>query len=154
MLSRLKSMFLEKTPEAPAGEDQVRLAAAALLVEAAEMDGHLHEEEHGRIHGLLRRRFGLSEEEAAELMAQARAEVAEAVQLVSFTRAIKDHCSLEQRVEILEMLWEVVYADGELHDYEANLIRRVAGLLYVPDRDSGEARKRAMARLGIDPSPS
>ena len=48
------------------------------------------------------------------------------------------------------MLWEVVYADGELHDYEASLLRRIAGLLYVPDRESGEARKRVLARLGVE----
>ena len=50
---------------------------------------------------------------------------------------------------ILELLWEVGYADGQLHDYEASLLRRVAGLLYVSDRESGEARLRVMARLGI-----
>ena len=47
------------------------------------------------------------------------------------------------------MLWEVAYADGALHDYESNLMRRLAGLLHVSDRDSGEARKRAIERLGI-----
>ena len=47
----------------------------------------------------------------------------------------------------MEMLWEVAYADGELHDYEASLIRRVTGLLHVSDRDSGAARKRALDRL-------
>jgi uncharacterized tellurite resistance protein B-like protein len=51
---------------------------------------------------------------------------------------------------IIEMLWEVVYADGVLHDYEANLLRRIGGLIYVSDRDRGAARKRVMKRLGID----
>ena len=50
---------------------------------------------------------------------------------------------------MIEMLWEVVYADGQLHDYEASLLRRVTGLLYVSDRDSGEARLRVMEKLGI-----
>jgi uncharacterized tellurite resistance protein B-like protein len=48
------------------------------------------------------------------------------------------------------MLWQVVYADGRLDDYEANLMRRISGLIHVPDRDSGEARKRALARLGLE----
>jgi len=48
-------------------------------------------------------------------------------------------------------MWEVVYADGVLDDYEANLLRRVAGLIYVPDRESGQARQRVIARLGITP---
>ena len=56
----------------------------------------------------------------------------------------------EERVGILELLWEVVYADGQLHDYEASLLRRVAGLLYVSDRESGEARLRVMGRLGTE----
>ena len=50
---------------------------------------------------------------------------------------------------MIEMLWEVAYADGVLSKYEANLVRRIAGLIYVSDRDSGIARKRVMARLGI-----
>ena len=55
----------------------------------------------------------------------------------------------EGRVGILEPLWEVAYADGQLHVYEASLLRRVAGLLYVSDRESGEARLRVMAKLGL-----
>ncbi len=53
----------------------------------------------------------------------------------------------EAWLELMEMLWEVAYADGELHHLEANLMRRLAGLLQVPDRDSGAARKRALKRL-------
>jgi uncharacterized tellurite resistance protein B-like protein len=54
---------------------------------------------------------------------------------------------------MIEMLWEVVYADGELHDLEASLLRRVGGLLYVSDRDRGAARMRVLNRLGIaDPT--
>jgi len=51
------------------------------------------------------------------------------------------------------MLWEVAYADGQLHDYESNLVRRIAGLLYVPDHESGTARRRAMAKLGLSDDP-
>ena len=62
---------------------------------------------------------------------------------------VTDRFSFEERVELMEMLWQVAYADGELDDFEANLLRRVAGLIHVSDRDSGAARKRAMARLGL-----
>jgi uncharacterized tellurite resistance protein B-like protein len=71
------------------------------------------------------------------------------VQWHGFTTAIKDGFEPAERVELIEMLWEVVYADGQLHDYEASLLRRIAGLLYVSDRNSGEARKRVLARLGM-----
>jgi uncharacterized tellurite resistance protein B-like protein len=63
---------------------------------------------------------------------------------------IKDSFDQEERVELMEMLWEVVYADGALHHLEANLMRRIAGLIFVPDRESGEARKRALSKLGLD----
>ena len=49
----------------------------------------------------------------------------------------------------MEMLWEVAYADGTLHDYEANLLRRLTALIHVTDRESGQARKRALAKLGL-----
>ena len=68
---------------------------------------------------------------------------------MGFTRVIKDRYSPEERVELVEMAWEVVYADGELHDYEANLLRRLGGLLYVSDKERGDARKRVLARLQL-----
>ena len=81
------------------------------------------------------------------LVAEAAEVQNESNHLVRFTRAIKDAYPLEERVVVIEMLWEIVYADGILHDYEANLLRRVSGLLYVPDRDQGEARKRVLGRI-------
>ncbi len=66
-----------------------------------------------------------------------------------FTRVVKDSFSHAERVELIEMIWEVVYADGERHDYEDSLMRRIAGLIYVSDRERGEARRRALARLGV-----
>ena len=97
---------------------------------------------------LLREKFALNVEEARNLRELAVAEQSEANQLLGFTRIIKDHYALDERVELIEMVWEVVYADGQLHDYEANLLRRLGGLLYVSDRERGDARKRVLARLG------
>jgi uncharacterized tellurite resistance protein B-like protein len=71
------------------------------------------------------------------------------VQWQRHTRAIVDRFDEAERVGMIEMLWEVVYADGRVDDYEANLLRRVGGLIYVSDRDRGEARKRVEARLGL-----
>jgi uncharacterized tellurite resistance protein B-like protein len=92
----------------------------------------------------------LTEAEARSLLELAGDEVANASQLYGFTRVVKDNFDHDERVELMEMLWEVVYADGALHDLEASLMRRIAGLIYVPDRESGAARKRAMSRLGLD----
>jgi len=152
MLNRIMRLFAARTPsdEGEAGQhthDELQLAAAALLVEAAAMDGHYGEAEQAAIGRLLRRKFGLNDTEANSLQELALAEQSEANQLLGFTRVIKDRYSEEERVELIEMAWEVAYADGELHDYEANLLRRLGGLLYVSDRERGEARKRVLARL-------
>ena len=152
MLDRLRRLLTGGPPVAqPAAHsfEERQLAAAALMVEAATMDGTLGADERGRIGRSIQDRFGLSADEAADLIAEAEQAVAASVQWHGFTSAIKDGFDHAERVELIEMLWEVVYADGQLHDYEASLLRRIAGLLYVSDRESGEARKRVLARLGV-----
>ncbi len=151
MLNRIKSLLGSLSADAGAsrGGEPARLAAAALLVEAATMDGTIGEAERGSILRLLRERFALTAAEAEELFSEASAANAQSTQLFEFTRSIKDAFDYDQRVGLIEMLWEVVYADGQLHDYESNLVRRISGLIYVSDQDSGAARKRALTRLGL-----
>jgi uncharacterized tellurite resistance protein B-like protein len=131
--------------------DELHLAAAALLVEAARMDDHFGEAEWVTVHALLRSRFDLSKEETDALLEAADREVAGSVEIYRFARLVKDSFDHGERVELIEMLWEVVYADDVLHDHEANLLRRVAGLIYVSDRESGQARKRVLGRRGRNP---
>jgi uncharacterized tellurite resistance protein B-like protein len=126
------------------------VAAAALMVEAATMDSDFDAAERARIGQLVQDRFALSPAEAVDLVAEAEQAVVASVQWHGFTSAIKDGFDHDERVELIEMLWEVAYADGQLHDYEASLLRRITGLLYVGDRESGEARKRVVARLGLE----
>jgi len=152
MINRIKALLASKNH--PSGPDskrptqgELQLAAACLLIEAATLDGYYGEKEQAAIDNLLQDKFGLNDEEARTLNELAAMEHSEANQLLNFTRIIKDHYSLEERVDLIEMVWEVVYADGELHDYEANLLRRLGGLLYVSDRERGDARKRVLARL-------
>jgi uncharacterized tellurite resistance protein B-like protein len=154
MLDRIKRVLLApESAEDPAGrhsfEDR-QIAAAALLVEAASMDSDFDAKERTRIGELIRARFDLDDDEARALIEEAEARAADSVQWQGFTRAVKQGFDHAERVALIEMLWEVAYADGELHDYEASLLRRVTGLLYVSDRESGEARNRVRARLGID----
>lgn len=149
MLDRLKKMFGagETDPHAP-GEhtvDELHLAAAVLLVEAARMDDSIGDDERGVIVDLVRARFELSDEAVESVVELADQVARDAVELSRFTRRIREDFDHEERIEMIEMLWRVVYADGVVHDHEANLLRRVAGLLYVSDRESGEARKRAIA---------
>jgi uncharacterized tellurite resistance protein B-like protein len=149
MLDRLKQLFQPDAATGPRGFDQLQLAAAVLMVEAATMDSTFDAKERARIVQLLQDRFALDSEEAEDLVAEAERTAADSVEWHGFTRAIKDGFDHDERVQLIEMLWEVAYADGELHDYEASLLRRVTGLLYVSDRESGEARKRVLARLGL-----
>jgi len=154
MIERIKALLLGEVKNPPPGdgkdmEDDSRVAAAALLVEAACMDGTIDDSERGTIVQLLGAKFGLEAEAAAELMATASRAVAESHQLFAFIRVINDRYSHDERVGIIEMLWEVAYADGHLHDYESNLVRRVSGLIHVPDRESGDARKRVLARIKL-----
>jgi uncharacterized tellurite resistance protein B-like protein len=147
----LSILFGDDTaPREQAGAlDDVHVAAAALMVEAAQLDGSFSDLERDRIQKLLVERFALTPWLAAELLARAERTATESVAWQGFTHAIKDGLAPEERIGVIEMLWEVVYADGQLHDYEASLLRRVTGLLYVGDRESGEARLRVLAKLGI-----
>ena len=149
MLDRLKKMFgADETDPSEPGQhtvDELHLAAAVLLIETARMDDTIGDEERGVIVDLVRARFELSTEEVSSVIELADEVAHNAVELSRFTRRIRDDFDHEERIEMVEMLWRVVYADGIVHDHESNLLRRVAGLLYVSDRESGEARKRAIA---------
>lgn len=151
MLMKLKQLLAVPAADDGDGdnEDSLRLAAAVLMVEAAMMDEEFQEIERAKIAELLARRFVLTETEARGLLERAETRARQSVEIYGFTREIKDRFSESERGELMEMLWEIAYVDGELHDHEAQLMRRLAGLLYVSDRDSGEARKRAQDRLGL-----
>jgi uncharacterized tellurite resistance protein B-like protein len=152
MLNRIKDLFA--APERAVGShESVHLAAAVLMVEAAYMDQDFDSGERRTITDILKSHFTLSDDEVADLLAHAEQIHNDTNQLLRFTRAIKDGYAQKDRVKVVEMLWEVAYSDGTLHDYEANLLRRVCGLIYVSDRDSGLARKRVLDRLGLNGAP-
>ncbi len=148
-IKRLISGVNVKEDQVSSSHDRIESAAAALLIEMALMDGKFDAEERTIILELLASRFGIDREDAAVLIAESEVVVENAIDLFSFTRVFRDNYEEEERLEIIEMLWEVAYADGILHDFEANLVRRANGLLNINDRDSGEARKRVLERLNI-----
>ncbi len=135
-----------------APQDELRVALAALLVEAAHSHDHFDERERAVVARLLQRRFNLSSADALKLLAAGEREADRSAELFHFTRIINQRLSPEQRVELIEMLWEVAYADGELDEYEDSLLRRIGGLIYVPDHERGAARQRVLKRLGISES--
>ena len=141
LIKRLTSPEPDALPETDA-----RLALAALLVRIARSDGDYTTAELRRIDGILARRYRLSDEDADRLRIDAESLEAEAPDTVRFTRAIKDHVPYEEREGIIEALWDVVLADGRRDDEEDALLRMVAPLLGVSDKDSGLARQRVEAR--------
>lgn len=153
MIRRLKAWLLGEPGTADGNpEDDLHLAAAALLVEAASLDDDFTENERKTIAALLESQFDLDSDDVEALIGRASSAVADSAQLYGFTRILKDRLRPDERVRIIEMLWEVACADGEVHSYESGLVRRVAGLLFVPDKESGEARQRVLARLDSRPT--
>jgi uncharacterized tellurite resistance protein B-like protein len=150
MLERLKAWLIDPAEalRTSAGDDDRRYAAAGLLVVAARMDDRFSPAERDAILRLLRQRFSLSEAEATELVGIAERRAEQSQQIFPLTQIVEESFSPAERIDLMEMLWEVVYADGRLDEYEANLLRRIAGLIHVGDGDSGAARKRVLARLG------
>jgi uncharacterized tellurite resistance protein B-like protein len=147
MLDRLLNFLTgAETPSAEPRPDELELAVAALLVEAARMDDSFDAGERAAIERLLAARFDLSPEAVHTLVATAEQKMRETAQYFPFTREITTRLTTEQRVGIIEMLWEVAYADGLLDPQEDMLLRQIAGLIHVPDRDRGLARKRALEK--------
>jgi uncharacterized tellurite resistance protein B-like protein len=132
----------------PGRKERHQLAAAALLVEAARVDGHFGEEERLVVERLLSQHLRLDEARVRELMQEAEQAAEAATDWQGFTRVLNDSYDRDERLELVEMLWEVIERDGHIDMLEASLMRRVPALMYVSDRDNAEARRRAQARLG------
>lgn len=132
----------------PLADDDARLALGALLVRIARSDGEYADEEVRRIDRIIAARYGLSAFEATALRRDAEMLEGEAPDTVRFTRAIKDAVPYEEREGVIEAFWDVVLADGIRDHEEDALLRLLANLLGVNDRDSNLARQRVEARRG------
>lgn len=150
MLSAISEFFRSKIePDTRAGPDEhgLHLATAALLFEMLRADAEDHAKERQAIELVLQDKLGLSTEETRELAELADREAAEAVSLYQFTGLINTHFSPEQKVQVVEMLWQVAYADGHLDPYEEALLRKIADLIYVPHRDFIQSKHRVLEQL-------
>jgi uncharacterized tellurite resistance protein B-like protein len=153
MIDRLMAWLKDGEGETARGFDELPLAVAALLLEAAVVvDGQFDAQERAVVAGLLQRAYNLAPEAAQQLMAAAEQRVARSAQLFGFTSTVKDRLSPARKVEVIEMLWEVAYADGVLDPLEDTLLRRIAGLIDVSDHERGEAKRRVLQRLGLQPA--
>jgi uncharacterized tellurite resistance protein B-like protein len=130
--------------------DDLQIAIAVLLVLAARMDDHFDDSERGTIEDLLAKRFALSTEATRALLLAAEQRAESSSQIFPFTHLVVERLDPDQRIRLIEMLWEVAYADGVLTADEDALVRRIAGLIYVSDHDRGAARLRVRQRLGLN----
>lgn len=147
MIGDLLRRLAAPEPE-PLPYDDARLALAALLVRIARSDGDYEGSEIARIDAVLSSRYGLTPFEAARLRSDAEALEAEAPDTVRFTRAIKEAVPYDDRVRVVEALWDIVLADGARDHEEDALLRLVAPMLGINDRDSNLARQRVEAARG------
>lgn len=155
MIDKLQQFFhtylAPKDPTARADMAQrTRLAVAALLVEIAVSDFASAAVERRTIIEIVKRGFGLDDREADTLVSLAEAEHQASTDYFQFTRLINEHYTAEQKVGLIESLWRVAFADGELHHYEEHVIRRLSDLLYVGHGDFIAAKHRVMQAQGID----
>ncbi len=141
LFRKLTELFEAPADKAPA-HDATQVALAALMVRLAKADDNFDEGERTAILRALDARFG----DGAALMAAGEAAEAAALDHHQFTRLLKEAFAHENRGEILEDLWEVVLADGEREMHEDALMRQIASLLHVSDREVAEARRRVERR--------
>jgi uncharacterized tellurite resistance protein B-like protein len=138
------------TPE-PKPPTDLRLAVAVLLIEAAYRDDAFQPEERDVIFRLLQHKFALTGEETSALLRAAEEACRHSVQLHPWTNAVAEQMTAEARVQLVEMMWKVAYADGVLDPEVDALIRRMVNLIHISDRDRMLARQRVLARRGGNP---
>lgn len=147
MLDRLKALFASddgalETMAGAFASDDARVAVAALLVHMIRIDGVVTEDETISVRTALDTQFGLSGEALDDVLAEATRRDDEAVDLYGFTSTLKLKLSQEERIEVIELLWQAVFADGVVNELEDNMVWRTAELLGVSSRDRMILRKR------------
>jgi uncharacterized tellurite resistance protein B-like protein len=147
MITSLKAFidryFVEPSAD-PDPEHNLQIASAALMVEMMFADHACTPAEEQVLHELLAAHFELSTEETTGLLQLAHQEKHAATDYFQFTSLLNQHYSQQQKIELVEFLWEIAYADNELDKLEEHLIRRLADLLHVPHADFMQAKHRAM----------
>ena len=152
MLTQISTWMKDFTSQNTAiAEDETKLArtVAALLVEAAMADGEIDHAEYAHIRHILVTQLDLAADEASAMLDDSVALHDDRIEIHSLTQHIRNDTDAADRSVILEMVWLVVLADGNLDSHESQLMRRLAGLLFVDDVESGLAAKRARQRLGL-----
>ena len=139
MITKLQKFFnqhlSDKTAAAVPLEHRLQLASAALMVEMMHVDEQVTIEEDEKLRQLIKQRFSLEDTEIEELIELAHDEKHQATDYFSFTSLLNEHYSQQQKIKLVEDMWQLAYADNELDKYEEHLLRRLAELLHVPHHD-------------------
>ncbi|MCF7520136.1 TerB family tellurite resistance protein [Pseudoalteromonas sp. L21] len=136
MLNKIKQLFSAMNDtQSNISEHDLKTAVAALLIEVMRADSELQDDEQQTLNDTLKKYFSLTDDEVQELIDSASKNLDEAIDYFQFSKQINAQCSAEQRIDIIELLWRLAYADGELDKHEEVVIRRVASLLYVTHED-------------------
>lgn len=146
MLTTIRRFFEENLArdEGDGPDDHaVRLAAAALLIEVGRADYNLHGDELGAVRDLVASQFGLTDEEANTLVQLAEEQADTSVGLHGFTSLINAEWTETERVNLVEQMWRIAYADGRLDKHELHLMRKVQRLLYISHRPFIESKLKA-----------
>ncbi|NOU51890.1 TerB family tellurite resistance protein [Pseudoalteromonas sp. JBTF-M23] len=144
MLNHLKKLLQSNTPKTVGHEVlDFNTALAALLVEVMRADGKLLDSEFDKISHILTQRCQLSAEQTTALIDKAQKLVEHAIDLFAFVKQINQHTSDIERIDIIELLWHVAFADGHLDSHEDHIIRKISGLLYVAHPDFISAKLAA-----------
>lgn len=151
MLAKLKQIFTDplslQTAEMQNDDTQSRaLAAVALMVEIIAVDDEQHDEEKRMLRVLLQRQFDVRADEAETLIAQAEHAHQSSTDFYRFTSEINRQFSAEEKIELIESLWQLAWADEELHALEQHVIRRLANLLHVSHKDFIAAKLRVIGK--------
>ena len=148
MLDSLLNLFNQSTSNNSAEEiDNHLMLISGILIETAAVDGKIDESELSEIKKSLIYFFEISEEKSSHIVNNCLEKVDEQNSLHYFTSKINKEFEYGGKIKLLEILWEIILADGKIHDFESNMIRRLSGLLYVSDIDSGNAKKRALSKV-------
>lgn len=156
MFDLLKA-FITDTMGRPDGsvglaEDDYRLATAALLIHVAGVDGRIDPSERLRLRKVIEDRFGLDDAATTRLIERAEQSDREAVDFFQFTNVLKRTLDDDGRHKIIEMMWDIVFADGEVSEFEENVVWRIAELLGVPTRDRVMLRRKVADEPPAEPA--
>ena len=148
MINLLKNILNNQNPKEDENDNKDLELLCGLMIEAAYTDGQIDPIELNKIKLSLINVFNEDSDEVDLVLKEAVKNKNNSKSLHHYTSVINKNFNDDKKLLLIEALWEIVLSDGAIHDYESNLIRRLAGLLYISDVNSGNARKRALNKIG------